>query len=66
MICEKLKLFEVLKKSSYIPSLDLDFVGFEKIGIYQEYLIHLQKHLNEKVIPFQAKIDLWYFFAHVF
>ncbi len=57
MICEKLKLFEVLKKSSYIPSLDLDFVGFEKIGIYQEYLIHLQKHLNEKVIPFQGKID---------
>jgi hypothetical protein len=55
LVCKPIHYFDVFKKPCFIPTLNLDVQGLDKMGIYQEFLSTLQKHFQEEVCPSQSK-----------
>ncbi len=55
LVCKSIHYFDVFKKPCFIPILNLDVQGLDKISIYQEFLSALQKHFQEEVCPSQSK-----------
>jgi hypothetical protein len=55
LVCKPIHYFDVFKKPCFIPTLNLDVQGLDKMAIYQEFLSALQKHFQEEVCPSQSK-----------